>query len=82
MLRFIRISNEHTETAVVSKPGKHFKLLGSNSNTEISPPPRMDLDEKVAPPLIQGVQGPLLPMSIADSPSQFASSMMAMDGPL
>lgn len=34
LLRFIRISSSEPEVAVLSKPGKHFSILESTTNSE------------------------------------------------
>ncbi|KAF9266859.1 hypothetical protein L218DRAFT_955965 [Marasmius fiardii PR-910] len=68
LLRFIRISSSNPTSIVVSRPGKHVSVTG---NGKVAEDKEVDQSSVNTPPITS-----------TDPPERFASTIMAMDGPI
>jgi translation machinery-associated protein 16 len=82
LLRFLRISSAEPHVVNVSRSGKHRSLVDPSAVAEST---EMEvMEEGLETEAMRAPVGSLavLPLPFADPPTQFASTMMTMDGPL
>ncbi|ESK94923.1 hypothetical protein Moror_14090 [Moniliophthora roreri MCA 2997] len=71
LLRFIRVNSSNPQSVVISRPGKHASVISAGKEEQGD----MDVDQSTE-------NAPTPPITSTEPPQRFASTIMAMDGPI